>query len=126
MVPVVVRAPARRAVRVVVSKSKRTVTRLRAGDKLLAQYPATIGGEHDPLPIGHWTITSVQRDPWFYTIPCISGMPSPNEATAKLPPGPRNPGGRRVDGPFQGALRNSWHARPGPHPARRVQPAASG
>jgi lipoprotein-anchoring transpeptidase ErfK/SrfK len=93
VVPAVVRAPARRARRVVVSKSKRTVTAYGAGDTLLAQYPATMGGEHDPLPIGHWTITSVQRDPWFYYDPVHFWNASPNEATAKLPPGPRNPAG---------------------------------
>jgi lipoprotein-anchoring transpeptidase ErfK/SrfK len=93
VVPAVARAPARRARRVVVSKSRRTVTAYGAGDTMLAQYPATIGGEHDPLPIGHWTITSVQRDPWFYYDPVHFWNASPNEAAAKLPPGPRNPAG---------------------------------
>jgi lipoprotein-anchoring transpeptidase ErfK/SrfK len=93
VVPAVVRAPARRALRVVVSKSKRTVTAYGAGDRMLAQYPATMGGEHDPLPIGHWTITSVQRSPWFYYDPVHFWNASPNEAAAKLPPGPRNPAG---------------------------------
>ena len=93
VVPAVVRAPARRAVRVVVSKSRRTVTVYGAGDRMLAQYPATMGGEHDPLPIGHWTITSVQHDPWFYYDPVHFWNASPNEAAAKLPPGPRNPAG---------------------------------
>jgi lipoprotein-anchoring transpeptidase ErfK/SrfK len=93
VVPAVVRAPARRALRVVVSKSKRTVTVYGAGDRILAQYPATMGGEHDPLPIGHWTITSVQHDPWFYYDPVHFWNASPNEAAAKLPPGPRNPAG---------------------------------
>jgi lipoprotein-anchoring transpeptidase ErfK/SrfK len=93
VVPAVVRAPARRALRVVVSKSKRTVTAYGAGGMMLAQYPATMGGEHDPLPIGHWTITSVQRDPWFYYDPVHFWNASPTEAAAKLPPGPRNPAG---------------------------------
>ena len=93
VVPAVVRAPARRAVRVVVSKSKRTVAAYGAGDTLLAQYPATMGGEHDPLPIGHWTIASVQHNPWFYYDPVHFWNASPNEAAAKLPPGPRNPAG---------------------------------
>ena len=93
VVPAVVRAPARRALRVVVSKSRRTVTAYGARDTMLAQYPATIGGEHDPLPIGHWTITSVQRDPWFYYDPVHFWNASPSEAAAKLPPGPRNPAG---------------------------------
>jgi lipoprotein-anchoring transpeptidase ErfK/SrfK len=93
VIPAVVRAPARHAQRVVVSKSKRTVTAYGVGGTMLAQYPATIGGEHDPLPIGHWTISSVQRDPWFYYDPVHFWTASPNEAAAKLPPGPRNPAG---------------------------------
>ena len=93
MVPAVGRAPARRALRVVVSKSKRTVTAYGAGGTLLAQYPATMGGEHDPLPIGRWTITSVQRNPWFYYDPVHFWNASPSDAAAKLPPGPRNPAG---------------------------------
>ena len=92
-VPAVERGPARRPVRVVVSKSKRAVTAYGAGDKVLAQYPATLGGEHDPLPIGDWRITIVQHYPWFYYDPVHFWNASPDEAAAKLPPGPRNPAG---------------------------------
>jgi len=92
-VPNVHRPPPLRAVRVVVSKSKRTVTAEGAGHKVLAQYPATIGGVHDPLPLGDWKITGVQHNPWFYYQPQRFWNADPNEATAKLPPGPRNPAG---------------------------------
>ncbi len=92
-VPDVHRPPPGRAVRVVVSKSKRTVTAYGPGDKVLAQYPATLGGEHDPLPIGTWTITTVQHNPWFYYDPVHYWNASPEEAKAKLPPGPNNPAG---------------------------------
>jgi lipoprotein-anchoring transpeptidase ErfK/SrfK len=94
IVPNVTRSPAPRALRVVVSKSQRTVTAMGAGDKILAVYPATLGGEHDPLPIGTWTIVGVVPDPWFYYQPERFWNANPNEATAKLPPGPRNPAGR--------------------------------
>ncbi len=60
---------AQRASRVVVSKTQRTVTAYGVGKTVLAQYPATIGGAHDPLPIGNWTITSVARFPWFHWDP---------------------------------------------------------
>jgi lipoprotein-anchoring transpeptidase ErfK/SrfK len=93
VVPNVQRGPAPRALRVVVSKSKRTVTALGAGDRVLAVYPATLGGEHDPLPIGNWTIVSVVHDPWFYYQPERFWNANPAEATAKLPPGPNNPAG---------------------------------
>ncbi len=87
------RHPARRAIRVVVSKSKRTVSAFGVNNRLLAQYPATIGGDHDPLPIGRWTITVVEHDPWFFYDPAHFWNASPEEATAKLPPGPNNPAG---------------------------------
>ena len=93
IVPNVRRGPAARALRVTVSKSKRVVTAWGPGDKVLAQYPATIGGPHDPLPLGSWKIVSVQNYPWFYYQPERFWNANPNEATAKLPPGPRNPAG---------------------------------
>jgi len=92
-VPNVGHAAVRLASRVVVSKSKRTVIAYGAGGKELAQFPATIGGTHDPLPIGHWTITSVVRYPWFNYDPELFWNADPKKATAILPPGPRNPAG---------------------------------
>ena len=92
-VPNVRHAAVRAASRVVVSKSKRTVIAYGARDKELAQYPASIGGPHDPLPIGRWTITSVVHYPWFNYNPELFWNPDPKKATAILPPGPRNPVG---------------------------------
>ena len=93
-VPNVRRAtPVRLASRVVVSKSKRTVIAYGAGDKELAQYPASIGGPHDPLPIGHWTITSVVHYPWFHYDPDLFWNPKPKQANSVLPPGPNSPAG---------------------------------
>jgi lipoprotein-anchoring transpeptidase ErfK/SrfK len=92
-VPNVRRSVPRRALRVVVSKSKRTVSAIGPGNQVLAVYPATIGGEHDPLPVGSWKITSVTPNPWFYYQPQRYWNANPKEATAKLAPGPRNPAG---------------------------------
>ena len=83
----------RLALRVVVSKSKRTVIAYGAGDKVLAQYPATMGGPHDPLPIGHWTVTSVVHDPWFNYDPNLFWNADAKQAEAVLPPGPNGPVG---------------------------------
>jgi lipoprotein-anchoring transpeptidase ErfK/SrfK len=87
------RPPARRASRVVVSKSKRTVTAFGLRNRVLAQYPATIGGPHDPLPIGSWKITGISHNPWFYWDPVHFWNVDPEKATEKLPPGPNNPAG---------------------------------
>jgi lipoprotein-anchoring transpeptidase ErfK/SrfK len=92
-VPNLRHAGPRVALRVVVSKSKRTVIAYGAAGKELAQYPATIGGTHDPLPIGHWTITSVVHYPWFNYDPELFWNPEQEKVTAILPPGPRNPAG---------------------------------
>ena len=82
------------ALRVVASKSKRTVIAYGAGGKVLAQYPATMGDTHDPLPIGNWKITSVVHYPWFNYDPDLFWNPDPKQATAVLPPGPNGPVGK--------------------------------
>ena len=93
-VPNVVAHPPAHAVRVTVSAGTRTVTAYGPGDKVIAVYPATMGGEHDPLPIGNWTIINVTPNPWFNYDPIHLWNADPNEATAKLPPGPNNPAGK--------------------------------
>jgi len=93
LVPRLTRAPATRAARVVVSKSKRTVTALAGNGTVLAQYPATMGGPHDPLPIGSWKIATVQPNPVFYYNPERFWSAKQDGSKAQLPPGPNNPAG---------------------------------
>ncbi len=81
------------AAAVVVSKSNRAVTAFNADGTIIAQYPATMGSEHDPLPIGMWQIATVQHNPWFYYNPKLFWNASPDDARAKIPPGPNNPVG---------------------------------
>jgi lipoprotein-anchoring transpeptidase ErfK/SrfK len=91
-VPNVRRGAVGLALRVVVSKSKRTVIAYGAGGKVLAQYPTTIGDSRDPLPIGNWTIVGVVHFPWFDWDPKLLNG-DPKLAKAELPPGPNNPVG---------------------------------
>jgi lipoprotein-anchoring transpeptidase ErfK/SrfK len=79
--------------RVVVSKSKRTVTALAPDGTILAEYPATIGSEHDPLPIGEWKITGVQKNPVFNYNPELFWDAKPDQSKARIPAGPNNPVG---------------------------------
>jgi lipoprotein-anchoring transpeptidase ErfK/SrfK len=81
------------AARVVVSKTNGTVTALAADGAVLAQYPATTGSEHDPLPIGEWKIESVIQNPVFYYNPNLFWNAKPDDAKAKIAPGPNNPVG---------------------------------
>ena len=79
--------------RVLVSKSARTVAAFADDGSVLAQYPATMGSVHDPLPIGNWVITEVRQNPWFNYNPALFWDAKPGDAKARIRPGPNNPVG---------------------------------
>jgi lipoprotein-anchoring transpeptidase ErfK/SrfK len=81
------------AEKVVVSKSRRTVTAFASDGTVLAQYPATIGSEHDPLPIGQWKIAALQQNPEFHYNPNLFWDAKPEDSKARIAPGPRSPVG---------------------------------
>jgi lipoprotein-anchoring transpeptidase ErfK/SrfK len=60
---------------------------------VIAHYPATIGSERDPLPVGTWKITGVHKDPVFHYNPELFWDADPGHAKAKIAPGPNNPVG---------------------------------
>jgi len=93
IVPNVAREYAVPADKIVVSKNNRTVSAVRADGTPIAQYPATMGSEHDPLPIGDWKITEVDHYPWFHYNPELFWDAKPKDSKAKIPPGPNNPVG---------------------------------
>lgn len=76
-----------------VSKSQSALTVTDAGGKVVMHAPVTSGSEHDPLPIGNWTVTAVARNPSFNYNPDLFWDADPKHAKAKLPPGPNNPVG---------------------------------
>jgi lipoprotein-anchoring transpeptidase ErfK/SrfK len=92
-VPEVSRPAPPAAVRVVVSESTHTVRAYDAGGAIIAQYPATMGGPHDPLPLGHWTIANIEHNPAFYYAPGHYWNADPSESKEKVAPGPNNPVG---------------------------------
>ena len=61
--------------------------------KVLMYAPVTTGSEHDPLPIGEWKVTGVQRDPKFHYNPDLFWDAEPGHSKATIPPGPNNPVG---------------------------------
>ena len=82
-----------RAARVVVSKSESSVAAYDADGKVLSWYPATIGSEHDPLPIGDWKIQGVSKKPEFHYNPNLFWDAKSEDKKALIPPGPNNPVG---------------------------------
>jgi lipoprotein-anchoring transpeptidase ErfK/SrfK len=94
MVPNVTGTPALPpAARVVVSRDAHILTLEDASGHLLAQYPASTGSEHDPLPIGNWKIDGVSRNPTYNYNPKLFWDAKPGDAKTKVPAGPNNPVG---------------------------------
>jgi len=92
-VPNVMVMTPQRAARVMVSKGDSSIRAYDENGKLMAFYSATIGSEHDPLPIGEWKIQGVARDPKFhYNAELFWDAKDPSDKQT-LPPGPNNPVG---------------------------------
>jgi len=81
------------AARVVVSDSARILTLHDADGRLLAQYPASTGSEHDPLPIGNWKIEGVHRNPTYHYNPKLFWDAKAGDKKTTVAAGPNNPVG---------------------------------
>ena len=55
--------------------------------------PVTTGSEHDPLPLGRWKVTGVQKNPVFQYNPELFWDANPKHSKAKIPAGPNSPVG---------------------------------
>ena len=78
--------------RVVVDKSER-VLQVWDGDRLVGQFPVTMGSSKDPLPLGNWKVTTFAYLPPFHYQPDLFWDVDDTEAEQKLPPGPNGPVG---------------------------------
>jgi lipoprotein-anchoring transpeptidase ErfK/SrfK len=78
---------------VTVKKSTSDLTVVDGAGKILMYAPVTTGSEHDPLPIGEWKVTVVQRNPKFNYNPDLFWDADPAHSKATIPPGPNNPVG---------------------------------
>jgi lipoprotein-anchoring transpeptidase ErfK/SrfK len=94
-VPNVDRSPLTKArgVSVRVSEADHSVVALGPDGSVMARYPATVGSEHDPLPLGKWKINGVSWKPSFTYNPDLFWDSEPGDEKAKLSPGPNNPVG---------------------------------
>lgn len=81
------------AARLVVDKSEGVLKVYDDGDKLVAQFPATMGSSRDPLPIGKWKIQGVSRNPDFHYNPKLFWDVSDSKEAVLLQPGPNSPVG---------------------------------
>jgi lipoprotein-anchoring transpeptidase ErfK/SrfK len=88
-----VATPETRAAHIVVDADTLSVTVLDEHGGVVVYYPASMGSEHDPLPVGTFAVTRVLRDPPFYFNPELFWDAEPDQTRAKLPPGPNSPVG---------------------------------
>jgi lipoprotein-anchoring transpeptidase ErfK/SrfK len=79
--------------RIVVSKSRGVLKGYDPAGKLVAVYTATMGSQHDPLPLGDWKVNGLARNPKFHFNPALFWDARPGDAKATLPPGPNGPVG---------------------------------
>jgi lipoprotein-anchoring transpeptidase ErfK/SrfK len=82
-----------KAGKIVVSNSRHALMLFDGEGKQVAQYPASTGSEHDPLPIGTWKVEGVQRNPTYHYNPKLFWDASPGDKKTTVPPGPNNPVG---------------------------------
>jgi lipoprotein-anchoring transpeptidase ErfK/SrfK len=78
---------------IAVTKATSSLTVEDADGGVLFHAPVTTGSRHDPLPIGEWKVTGVQRMPPFQYNPALFWDADAKHAKATIPPGPNNPVG---------------------------------
>jgi lipoprotein-anchoring transpeptidase ErfK/SrfK len=93
LVPSVEVAALPKATQVVVDKLDSTITLVDSLGHTVAHFPATIGSEHDPLPLGTWKINGISQNPVFHYNPDLFWDADPTHAKAEIKPGPNNPVG---------------------------------
>ena len=78
---------------VVVDKSEGVLKVLGADDRLVAQFPVTMGSSRDPLPLGTWKAATYAFLPPFHYQPELFWDVADDKAEQRLPPGPNGPVG---------------------------------
>jgi lipoprotein-anchoring transpeptidase ErfK/SrfK len=81
------------AMTIAVTKSTSSLTVEDESGRVLFHAPVTSGSEHDPLPIGTWKVTTVQKMPVFNYNPDLFWDANPAHTKARIPAGPNNPVG---------------------------------
>ncbi|MDG2532769.1 L,D-transpeptidase family protein [Sphingomonas sp. HITSZ_GF] len=78
---------------IVVDKSDKVLRVFDKQERLVAQFSATMGSQHDPLPIGTWKIYGADTNPKFHYNPALFWDAKKGDEKAMLPPGPNGPVG---------------------------------
>jgi lipoprotein-anchoring transpeptidase ErfK/SrfK len=82
-----------KAGRIILFKADRRLQAVDRSGRVLAQFPISLGGPRDPIPVGKLKITTEVRDPVFTYDPALIHNAKPHYVKADIAPGPNNPVG---------------------------------
>jgi lipoprotein-anchoring transpeptidase ErfK/SrfK len=85
--------PLPKAASILVDAKEGTLTLLDAGGMPFAQFPASTGSKHDPLPEGRWQVRGVAVNPEYRYNPKLFWDAQAGDSKARLAAGPNNPVG---------------------------------
>ena len=85
--------PLPKAASILVGARDGTLTLLDSDGTPFAQFPASTGSKHDPLPEGRWQVRSVAVNPEYRYNPQLFWDARAGEGRARIAPGPNNPVG---------------------------------
>jgi len=78
---------------ITVSKEKSSLLAATGDGKPVFFAPVSSGSEHDPLPVGEWTVTEIAWRPAFHYNPDLFWDADPRDTSTAIKPGPNNPVG---------------------------------
>ena len=85
--------PLPKAASILVDAREGTLTLLDAGGMPFAQFPASTGSKHDPLPEGRWEVRGVVTNPEYRYNPKLFWDAKAGDSKARIAAGPNNPVG---------------------------------
>ena len=85
--------PTGKVAKLIVDESDLSVLTVGPAEHVLTRYPASMGSQFDPLPVGEWKVKGVQKNPSFFYNPDLFWDADETHAKARIPPGPNNPVG---------------------------------
>jgi lipoprotein-anchoring transpeptidase ErfK/SrfK len=80
-------------IKVVVSENDSTLQVQNGSGEILFFAPVTAGSQLDPLPLGTWKVTGLNKNPEFQYSPELIRSSKPGDTKATVAPGPNNPVG---------------------------------
>lgn len=106
--------PVGKAASIAVFKADRRLQALDREGRVVAQFPVSLGGPRDPLPLGKLKIANEVKEPAFYYDPALIWNAKPEHHKAKIAPGPNNP----VGIVWLGLSKHHWGIHGTPEPAK--------